>query len=85
LCARFLTTTVDGRALDPVANFHLTNGASIERINWRADPSPNGRARSAGIMANYLYEADRMPERAEAYVAHGEIAASPAVRDLLAE
>jgi malonyl-CoA decarboxylase len=85
LCARFLTTTVDGRALDPVANFHLANGAAIGRINWRADPSPNGRARSAGIMANYLYEADRMPERAQAYVAHGEIAASSAVRDLLAE
>jgi len=85
LCARFLMTTADGRALDPVANFHLANGAAIERINWRADASPNGRTHSAGIMANYLYEADRMPERAEAYVAHGEIAAASAVRDLRAE
>ena len=47
LCARYLTTTRDGRALDPVANFHLANGASIKRINWDADPSPTGRDRSA--------------------------------------
>ena len=83
LCARYLTTTRDGRALDPVANFHLANGAKIARINWLADPSPTGRERSAGLMANYLYEPDHIAERADAFVARSEVAMSSAVRDLL--
>jgi malonyl-CoA decarboxylase len=85
LSARYLTTTQDGRALDAVANFHLANGASIDRINWMADPSPVGRTRSFGLMVNYLYDDDRLGERAEAYAARGEVAASPAVRDLVAK
>jgi malonyl-CoA decarboxylase len=82
LCARYLTTAHEGRVLDPVANFHLANGAAIERVNWMADPSPVGRSRSFGVMANYLYEDDRIAERAEAYAARGEVSASSAVRDL---
>jgi malonyl-CoA decarboxylase len=84
LCARFLTTAQDGRVADPVANFHYSNGAAIEKINALADPSPVGHARSVGLMANYLYEPDKIPERAEAYAARGEIAVSGGVRDLLA-
>jgi malonyl-CoA decarboxylase len=84
LAARYLTTTADGRAIDPVANFHLANGAAVERINWLADPSPVGRARAFGLMANYLYEDERIPDRAEAYAARGEVAASAAVRELVA-
>ena len=85
LCARYLLTETEGRTLDPVANFHLANGASIERINWLADPSPTRPRRGrSGLMANYLYEPDRIPDRAEAYAARGEIAASSAVRELLA-
>jgi malonyl-CoA decarboxylase len=83
LCARYLTTTHDGRVLDPVANFHLANGAVIERINWLADPSRLGRERSATLMANYLYEPDRIAARADAYVGRGEVATSNAVRELL--
>jgi malonyl-CoA decarboxylase len=85
LAARYLTSAREGRVIDPVANFHLANGAAVERINWMADPSSTGRARSFGLMANYLYEDDRIPERAEAYVARGEVAASSAVRDLVAD
>jgi len=85
LAARYLTTVHEGRALDPVANFHLSNGARVERVNWMADPSVTGRARSYGVMANYLYEADRISERAEAYAARGEVAVSAAVRELVAE
>src|SRR5262249_54085051 len=58
LCARYLTTAPEGRALDPVANFHLANGASVDRVNWMADPSATGRSRSFGVMTNYLYEPD---------------------------
>jgi len=83
LCARYLTTTRNGRVLDPVANFHLANGAVIERINWLADPSRTGRERSATLMVNYLYEPDRIAARAEAYVGRGEVATSGAVRELL--
>ena len=83
LCARYLTTMRDGRALDPVAHFHLANGAKIARINWLADPSPTGRGRSAGLMANYLYEPDHIDERAEAFVARSEVSMSGAVRELL--
>ena len=84
LCGRYLTEPVDGRVADPVANFHLANGAVVERVNWLADPSPQGRSQSAGIMANYRYEPERIAERAEGY-AQGEVAVSSAVRELLAE
>jgi malonyl-CoA decarboxylase len=84
LCARYLTTEREGRVLDPVANFHLSNGAIVERVNWMADPSRVGRARSFGLMANYLYENERIAERAEAYAAKGSVTVSNAVRDLLA-
>jgi len=83
LAARYLTTIVAGRTLDPVANFHLTNGAAVERVNWMADPSANGRARSFGVMANYRYEPDHIAERAEAYAAKAEVTASNSVRELL--
>ena len=84
LCARYLTTASEGRAADPVANFHLANGASVERVNWMADASPTGRARSFGVMANYLYEPDHIPACAEAYATRGEIPMSSEVRDLIA-
>jgi malonyl-CoA decarboxylase len=83
LCARYLTTTKDGRAIDPVANFHLSNGAMIQRINWLADPSDTGRERSAGLMANYLYEPDQIAARAEAFVTQSVVPMSNAVRELL--
>jgi malonyl-CoA decarboxylase len=85
LCARYLTTAAEGRAADPVANFHLANGATVERVNWMADSSPIGRARSFGVMANYLYEPDRIPERAEAYATKGVVPISSEVRELIAE
>lgn len=85
LSARYLTATPEGRVSDPVANFHLANGASVERINWNADASMNGRARSFGLMANYLYEPDHIPERAENYATRGQVPMSGGVRDLVAE
>jgi malonyl-CoA decarboxylase len=84
LSARYLTGTREGRAADPVANFHLANGASLERLNWLADSSPTGRARSYGVMANYLYEPDYIPARAEAYATSGEVPMSSEVRELIA-
>jgi malonyl-CoA decarboxylase len=85
LCVRYLTTVRDGRVADPVANFHLSNGATIERIDWMADDSAVGRQRSFGLMANYLYEPERIPERAEAYATKGEMTMSSEVRDLIVQ
>lgn len=84
LCAYYLTRArrTDGRPLDPVARFHLRNGARLERINWAADQSPRGLAQSAGIMVNYLYELDDVERNHEAYVNEGTIVASRRIEAL---
>lgn len=71
------------RALDPVANFHLTNGARIERLNWLADKSENGITNAAGLMVNYLYDLERIEANHEAYSIDGKTALSPAIKRLL--
>jgi malonyl-CoA decarboxylase len=71
-----------GGALDPVARFHLGNGARLERINPRGDLSPTGRRQSLGLMVNYLYDLAHIEENHEAYVNRGVVAASSAVRKL---
>ncbi|KAL4451334.1 hypothetical protein ABPG77_009406 [Micractinium sp. CCAP 211/92] len=73
-----------GLALDPVANFHLRNGASVLQLNWGADLSPAGLRRSHGVMVNYLYELDRLQELNRAYLVDGRVAASQGVQALLA-
>lgn len=50
----------DDQVLDPVARFHLGNGARIERVNWFADPSTKGIKQSHGVMVNYLYDLKRI-------------------------
>ncbi len=71
-----------GRALDPVAHFHLSNGARVERLNWLGDVSAKGLAQSAGIMVNYLYRLGDIEANHEAYRDEGRVAASSAVRSL---
>ncbi len=71
------------RALDPVAHFHLTNGARLERLNWLADASPRGLRQSAGIMVNYRYELSHIEDNHEAYSDRGEVRVSSGVRRLL--
>jgi malonyl-CoA decarboxylase len=61
------------RAYDPVANFHLSNGASIGSINYLANPSERGMRESYGMMANYLYEAEHQERNKLAY-ASGKVA-----------
>jgi malonyl-CoA decarboxylase len=74
--------SASGRALDPVARFHLGNGARLERVNPRGDLSETGLEQSLGLMVNYLYDLDHIEENHEAYANRGEIAASPQVRKL---
>ena len=85
LCARYLlqARAPSGRALDPVAHFHLSNGARVERLNWLGDVSPKGMQQSAGIMVNYLYRLGDIEANHEAYRAEGRVAAASAVRGLL--
>ncbi len=72
----------DGRPADPVASFHLGNGARLERLNWLGDPSDKGM-RDAGLMVNYLYELDEIERNHEAFADNAEVIASPAVRKLV--
>lgn len=73
----------DGRLHDPVARFHLGNGARLERLNWRADLSENGLVQSHGLMVNYLYALDDIERNHEAFVERGTVAASTEVRKRL--
>ena len=84
LCVAYLTETRDnGQALDPVARFHLRNGARLERVNWLADTSANGLTQSAGLMVNYLYDLEAMDANHEAYLREGRITLGPEARALV--
>lgn len=85
LCARYLVQEKrhGTMALDPVAHFHLTNGARVESLNWMGDRSEKGYTQSAGLMVNYLYKMDRIESNHEHYTADGTAASSSSVRGLL--
>jgi malonyl-CoA decarboxylase len=72
-----------GAPLDPVARFHLGNGARLERINWPGDLSPAGLAGGLGVMVNYLYRPREIEANHEAFANHGRVAVSAGVRRLL--
>ena len=74
-----------GRAVCPVANFHLRNGASAEKLNWLADGTARGLAQSAGLMVNYRYVLDHCAPNNEAYALHGAIDSSAMETALAAE
>ncbi len=84
LCARYLlqARAPAGRTLDPVAHFHLSNGARVERLNWLGDISAKGLQQSAGIMVNYLYRLGDIEANHEAYRGEGRVASSSVVRGL---
>ena len=71
----------EGRPLDPVARFHLGNGARIERLNWAGDPSAKGLKQSYGLMVNYLYDLKRL-DKHRAMFSQGQIPISGAIEDL---
>jgi malonyl-CoA decarboxylase len=85
LAAEYLLTAKrpDGRALDPVAQFHLGNGARVERLNPLADTSKRGLEQSYGMMVNYAYRLAEIEENLEAYTGEGKIAAASAVAGLV--
>ncbi len=84
LCAHYLLSVKSGmEPLDPVARFHLRNGARLERINWLADTSAKGVRESAALMVNYVYDLKALLHNHEAFVNDRTIAASSAVRNLV--
>ena len=77
LCARYLLhVRQGGEPADPVARFHLGNGARLRRVNWLSDVSPEGLRRSAGLTANYVYHPTDRQRNLRAYATGRRIAAS---------
>ena len=85
LAARYFlqARTAEQRIVDPVARFHLGNGARLEQIDWLGDRSPKALLESAGLMVNYLYDPDQIESNHERYANDREVIASSAVRRLI--
>ncbi|MDP5219657.1 malonyl-CoA decarboxylase [Ruegeria sp. 2205SS24-7] len=82
MAARYLlfAKREDGMPLDPVARFHLGNGAELHELHAEADLSPNGRSQSGGAMVNYLYDLNKTERHHEEFATHATIEASRSVR-----
>jgi len=77
LCAHYLLRAKQGaEPADPVARFHLANGARLERINWLGDISAAGLRRSAGMTVNYVYDLADLERNHEAYTTQGRVSAA---------
>jgi malonyl-CoA decarboxylase len=74
--------TSGGAPIDPVARFHLGNGARLERLDWPADLSERGRRQSYGLMVNYLYDLGDIEKNHEAYAENRAVIAASAIRKL---
>ncbi|MCF3642093.1 malonyl-CoA decarboxylase [Rhizobium sp. TRM95111] len=73
----------NGRVIDPVARFHLGNGARLERINFLADRAPRAMRQAHGLMVNYLYKLDDIETNHEAFAGRNEVVTTPAIRRLV--
>lgn len=83
LCARYLLHVRRRRlAFDPVANFHLRNGASVWRLNWAADLSYSGLTASFGIMVNYRYVLEDVHNNNQMYLMDSKVPASTQVQQM---
>ncbi len=85
LAAHYLLKAKDpaGRPADPVARFHLGNGARLEQLDFLGDVSPNGLRQAHGLMVNYLYDLGQIEKNHEAFAEKGLVAASAGVRKAL--
>jgi malonyl-CoA decarboxylase len=71
---------LDGMPIDPVARFHLGNGAMVHAVHAKADLSPKGQAQSKGAMVNYLYDLSKIAENVQVFATQGQVVASSAVK-----
>jgi malonyl-CoA decarboxylase len=85
LVAAYLTrNALETKRIDPVARFHLGNGARLERINWLGNPSARGRRESLGVMVNYVYDPGSIEANHEAFANTGRVVRSAEVDALAA-
>ena len=84
LCAAYLAQTSPDEAIrsDPVAKFHLNNGAILERVNWAADLSSKGLKQSFGLMVNYRYDLDKVEENHEKFLSGQTVCSKEILRIL---
>jgi malonyl-CoA decarboxylase len=84
LAAHYLLTAKkpDGMPLDPVARFHLGNGAKVHAVHTQADTSENGLKQSNGTMVNYLYDLSQISQNHEKFVSDKTVVASALVKTL---
>ena len=73
----------DGLPLDPVARFHLGNGALIRDVHALADISPNGLHQSSGVMVNYLYDLSKVEQNHEEFATNQTVAQSRTIQSVL--
>jgi malonyl-CoA decarboxylase len=86
ICAHYLVhEKKHDKALDPVANFHLSNGARIERLNFLSDTSHKGLSQSCGMMVNYYYNLSEIDANYEKYTVSNLISFSSSIKSLLKE
>lgn len=79
-CARYLVCARrSGLPVDPVARFHLRNGARVQRVNWQGDTSVKGQRESLGMLVNYRYSDQDLEANHDALVLDGLVVASPEV------
>jgi len=83
LVGLYLTIVSPNPNGNPVAKFHLTNGAKLQQINWASDLSRKGLRQSAGVMVNYLYDLSTVEENHERFV-NGEVIYARSVARLIA-
>lgn len=82
LCTLYLLAQSTQPGGNPVAKFHLGNGARLHRVNWAADLSRKGIKQSAGLMVNYLYDLDKVEVNHELFVT-GEVSFTKSVTQLI--
>ena len=83
LCVRYLLTKRRGFCVNPVAHFHLRNGASLWRINWMGNTNAHGLKSSCGLMVNYKYDLSLLETNNSVYVTTGGVCVSDSVQEYL--
>ena len=68
---------------DPVARFHLGNGATLHEVNTAADLSENGMKQSRSVMVNYLYDLSNIESNHEQFALEGTVNFHPKLKSLL--
>ena len=81
IASQYLVEAKDskGRPIDPVARFHLGNGAEIYEVHANANVTKKGLKQSSGVMVNYLYNLRNIEKNHEQFISSGNIARSQSV------